>query len=202
MNEANQLHSAEFIYKCHVSRHNLLQGVVEFTQLFQCFLLCLLILIIIQVFSGKEKSAMSDSRHNNKMSINIQWLLLSFCFTFIEAGILSVRSIYIIALVKWYRRTSNKTVQLKRIRKTFFFRKWPSSLQVLNWDRSIFLPFCTCIPPDPPAAASACPVALPCFVSVFQSLISRAKPSLVYKNGISNLQIAQKNTSEPTTNNT
>lgn len=73
-----------------------------------------------------------------------------------------------------------------------FFRKWPSSLQVLNWDWSTFLPFCTCIPPDPPAAASACPVALPCFVSVFQSLISRAKPSLPYKNWISNLRGAQK----------
>lgn len=71
MCEAYQLHSAEFIYKCHVSRHNLLQGIVEFTQLFQCFLLCLLILIIIQVFSAKEKSSKSDNRHNNKMSIYI-----------------------------------------------------------------------------------------------------------------------------------
>lgn len=65
-----------------------------------------------------------------------------------------------------------------------------------NKDLSIFLLFVTCIPPDRPAAASACPAALPCFVSVFQFLISHAKPSLVYKNWIYNLRIAQ-NTNQP-----
>lgn len=48
----------------------------------------------------------------------------------------------------------------------------------ITWIQCISLQ-CTCIPPDPEAAASVCQAALPCFASIFQSLISREMPSLV-----------------------
>lgn len=50
-----QLHPTEFVHQCHISAHDLLQGVIEFTQLLQGFLLSFLVLIVIQFFSGSNK---------------------------------------------------------------------------------------------------------------------------------------------------
>ncbi len=55
-----QLHPAELIHKCHVSCHDLLQGVIEFTQLLQGFLFGLLILFLIQFFSGINTERMRN----------------------------------------------------------------------------------------------------------------------------------------------
>lgn len=139
--EPYQLHPTKFIYKCHVSWHDLLQGIVKFFQLFQSLLLCLLILFIIEVFPGK-----------------------------------------------WNR-------QLDEIMDATILRK---NRPIHIGEKRMFLYLHTCIPPNPPAAASACPAALPCFVSVCQFLIFHGKPSLVFKQETYNLWITRDRNNDQT----
>lgn len=50
-----QLHAAELIHQRHVPAHDLVQGVVEFAQLFQGLFLGFLVLLILQILSSQHK---------------------------------------------------------------------------------------------------------------------------------------------------
>ena len=57
-----QLHPAQLVHQGHVAGHDLLQGVVEFAQLLQRFLLGLVVLLLLQVLSVRPTPPQGDPK--------------------------------------------------------------------------------------------------------------------------------------------
>lgn len=57
-----QLHATELIHQSHISRHNLLQGVIELTQLLKSFFFGLFVLICIQLLSREDPRRYIESQ--------------------------------------------------------------------------------------------------------------------------------------------
>lgn len=70
-NSSYQLHPTEFIYQSHISWHNLLQRIVELTQLLQSFLFSFFIFIRIELLPKSQLTSECRNVHHKFQSMTI-----------------------------------------------------------------------------------------------------------------------------------